>query len=410
MIHKSIKYRLYPTLLQQIILAQIFGIQRFIYNHFLWARKWRYEDFKSGLITKEQARSSYYDDCKMLTSLKKEYDWLFESPNPGLQSTLKNLDAAYKRFFKTKQGYPKLKKKHHGKNSFTLTNQAFKIDKDKICCKSFFGSIPFIRHKPIIGRILNATISQKPSGKYYVSFTYECEAKHLPKSDKSIGLDLGIKDSIVTSDGIKFSNPKYLKQYELKLAFAQKQKSKKIFRSKNYDKAKIKAAKIYDKISSSRKSFLHQITSKLINENQVICIEDLNSKGMVQNHCLAKAIGDASFGEIVRQLEYKAQWYGRTVIKVNRFFPSSKLCSCCGFKNEFLTLSDREWVCLNCGTVHDRDINASNNTLEEGLRIHGESLIKAENACRLKPVELPSLDGAVKQEFHTVGDNCQQNG
>jgi putative transposase len=318
---------------------------------------------------------SRFDIQADLPGLKKAEDtkWLKEVNSQSLQASLENLDRAYKAFFKQHKGFPKFKNKHKSKQSYSIPQHS-DVDFEKcllIVPKMKPISIRF--HRDFEGKIKTITIKKTTTNKYFASILVETkDVVKKPKAIKestTIGLDLGIKDFAVLSTGEKIANPKTLKQYEHKLKKAQQQVSRKTKGGKNREKAKLKIAKVHEKIANVRKDFLHKLSYRLTHESQVnsIVIEDLNVLGMVKNHKLAKSISDCSWSEFVRQLEYKSEWYGKNLITIGRFEPSSKLCSNCGTINQDLTLKDREWTCKSCGSIHDRDINASINIKNIGL-------------------------------------------
>lgn len=319
-------------------------------------------------------------DCNnhLNRELKKELIWLKDVDKFALTNSIYNLDTSYQNFFRkikqgiAKAGFPKFKSRHNNRFSYTsnFTNNNIEVNftENKIKLPKL-KSVEAKVHRSFDGKIKSATISKTPSGRYFVSILVDTQMIALPKVDKNIGFDLGISEFLIDNDGNKVSNPKNLYKYEWKLAKLQRKLSKKQKYSNNRDKMRTKVARLHEKISDTRKDFLHKLSSQIINENQIIVSEDLNVSGMVKNHKLAKAISDVSWSEFTRQLEYKADWYSRDYIKIGRFFPSSQLCSDCGFKNiEIKDLSIREWTCGNCGSYHDRDINASRNILQEGLQ------------------------------------------
>ena len=362
---KAYKFRIYPNKTQINLIQKTFGCVRFVYNHFLDKRIKAYENDKTTLT---------YSKCSNeLTKLKQELVWLKEPDKCSLQNALKNLDTAYQNFFKrTEAGYPKFKSKKNRHRSYktncTNNNIAFAGNRIKL---PKIGKVK-IRDKQIPqGRIINATVSQTPSGKYFISLCCtDVEKPAFVRTDKYVGIDLGIKDFAITSDGDKYSNHKYLKQFLIKLAKLQRELSRKTKGGSNWDKARMKVARLQEKIANQRRDYLNKLSTKLVNEYDVICLEDLQVKNMVKNHKLAQSISDVSWSEFVRQLSYKAEWYGKELVKIDKFFPSSQTCHVCGHINkDTKDLGIRKWICPNCTTEHDRDINASINILNEGLKM-----------------------------------------
>jgi putative transposase len=361
------KLRLTPTKEQEVLLSKHFGCIRFVYNLFLDRRTKFYLEAKEKQLAKKTL--TYVDMAKELTQIKskEETEWLNECNSQSLQHAIKHLDGAYNRFFKKLAKFPRFKSKKN-KQSFRIP-QFVTIENKRIHFPKFKEGIKIDLHREIEGDINYATITRNKAGQYYACIGVTRTIEPKPKTDRMIGIDLGIKSLVVCSDGQTFPNIKTTKQYEKQLRLRQKELSRTKKGSKGRDKARLKVGKVQVKIANIRHNHLHQITSKLINENQVICLEDLSVKNMMSNHCLSKSIGDASWGELVRQITYKAGWYGRKVVKIDRYFPSSKTCNHCGYINEGLTLDQREWECPRCQKNLDRDLNASLNILKQGSNL-----------------------------------------
>jgi putative transposase len=361
---KAFKYRFYPTQSQETLLRRTMGCARLVYNRALSART------EAWYV--KQERVGYDESSKMLTQWKKQDDLQFlnEVSSVPLQQGLRHLQTAFSNFFAGRAKYPNFKKKHNG-GSAEFTKSAFKWKDGKVflakCSEPL--AIVWSRELPKGAKPSTVTVKLSNCGRWTISLLVDVEIEPLPKSPNKIGIDLGITTLIALSNGEKVANPKTFKAKRAKLRKAQKSLSRKQKGSKNRDKARLKVAKVHAQISDARKDFLHKLTTQLIRENQTIVVEDLAIISMLKNHKLALAISDASWGELVRQLEYKCDWYGRNFVKIDRWFPSSKRCGHCGHIVDKLPLTVREWDCPSCGTHHDRDVNAAKNILAAGLAV-----------------------------------------
>lgn len=370
LVQRAYKYRCYPTDEQAKNLAQTFGCVRYIYNWALNSRKRAYFDQGIKLKTKDLSAA--------LTDLKKAEGttWLMSVSAVPLQQALRHLDDAYKCFFKKQTSYPAFKKKHHAQSA-TYTNNAFTFKNGALTLAKQAEPLPIVWSRPLPEKTKpsSVTVSKDKAGRYFVSILVEEEIAPLKQVSQQIGVDVGLKSFAVLSTGESIANPKYYARSEKKLAKAQRELAKKRKGSKNRNKARQKVARIHAKIADQRRDYQHKLSTRLIRENQTVCIETLAVKNMLKNRPLAKAISDVGWGEFVRQLEYKAAWYGRALIKVDRWFPSSKMCSACGHILESLTLDVREWICPVCGVCHKRDTNAAKNVLTEGLSVLAAGLV-----------------------------------
>lgn len=364
MLLKAYRFRIYPNVEQKILIAKHFGSCRWLWNYTL--------NRKIESYAKDKTHLSRFDLQKEIPELKKaeETKWLKEINSQSLQATLENQDKAFTKFFKEKKGFPKFKAKRNEQSFQCPQNAEVDFDGGKLFLPKFKTGINTVFHREFDGKIKTATIKQKASGKYFVSILVEVPIKEVktknPNIKKAIGIDLGIKDFIITSEGEKISNPKFLKKSLKRLKRLQRWQSRKVKGSNSRNKSRIILAKQHEKVTNQRLDFLHKITHKLVCENQAtsFCIEDLNVKGMLRNHNLAQSISDVSWSKFVELLEYKSRWAGKNVIRIGRFEPSSKTCNVCGNINQTLALKDREWFCADCGTIHDRDVTAAKNILQ----------------------------------------------
>lgn len=383
--YKARKYRIYPTNSQKELIHKHCGSVRFLYNLALETKTMAYLGSKVYL--------SRYNLQKQVVDLKKELPWLKETNSQSLQAALLDLDTAYSNFFKGRADFPKFKKKSN-RGSFNVPQNVIVSD-GRLIIPKFKKGIKIKLHRDLVGTIKQATVSFTPTGKYFVSIlcdtNTEMPTKVAISENTTIGIDLGIKDFATTSDGEVFENPKYLRKAQSKLKYVQRKYSK-----NKGKRTKKKLAKLHEKVVNKRKDFLHKVSTQLIRENQTIALETLAVKNMVKNHNLAQAISDASWSTFVTMLEYKADWYGKNILRIGQFAPSSKTCSNCGNINKELTLKDREWTCSNCSTVLDRDVNAACNIKSFALKnIFSGTESKNQD-------ELPRLRGVLTPEAQPI--------
>lgn len=392
-IFKSYKFRIYPDKEQEILLSKHFGACRFVFNHYLNKRKETYLEDKKSL--------NYYDNANDLTLLKKngDYIWLKEINSQSLQSSLRNLDSSYMRFFRKQSKFPKFKSKYD-RQSFKIP-QFVSIEENKLIIPKFKSGIKINLHREINGEILFATISKSATGKYYASIACGVQYQPYEKTNSKVGIDTGIKDLAVLSDGTTYENIKTLKNRLKKLKYNQRQLSKKVKGSSSREKQRVKLAILHEKITNIRKDYLHKVSTEIAKNHDIICVEDLSVKNIMKNHKLAQSMSDVGLGMFYSMIEYKCEWNDKQFVKIDRFFPSSKMCTNCGWINQDLTLNIRDWECPSCGEKHDRDFNASKNILKQGLKIilSGSG---TESDIKQKQVETLSLEKSVKPEIHPI--------
>ncbi len=359
---RAYQYRFYPTSEQKCILAQTFGCARYVYN---WALRLRTDAYY-----KDQQRIGYHETSTQLTLLKKQTSWLNEVSSVPLQQSLSHLDRAFRNFFEGRAKYPTFKTKQ-GPQAATYATSAFRWDGKQLTLAKMDTPLAIHWSRPLPGGCnpTTVTVTKDCANRYFVSLLVEEDIEHLAPVEEEVGLDLGLKSMVVLSTGETVGNPRFFATDEKKLAQAQRRLAKKQKGSKNRAKARIKVARVHASIADRRRDFQHKLSTRIIRENQTICVESLQVKNMVKNHNLAKAISDVGWSEFVRQLEYKAAWYGRNLVKIDKWYPSSKRCFDCGHLLDSLPLDVRVWTCPECGVVHDRDLNAAKNIHAVGLTV-----------------------------------------
>ena len=363
LVHKAYKFRIYPDSNQALLIVKTIGCSRFVFNHFLAERSSSYKSEKKTL--------SYNNCSAMLTQLKKELTWLSEVDSTALQSSLRFLDDSFKRFFSRQNDYPRFKSRKNPVQSYTskFTNNNIAVEYSFLKLPKL-GFVRYAKAREVDGRIISATVSRRPSGKFFVSILAETEVSELPKTGIACGVDLGLKDFAVLSDGSGQTNPRFFRSLEAKLAKEQRILSRRVKFSSNWYKQKLKVARVHEKIANARADYLHKLSTDIVKNHDIIGMEDLQVSDMLKNKRLSKAISEVSWSQFKKLLEYKAVWYGKKVITVSKTFASSQLCSACNYQNKAVkNLSVRTWTCPSCNAVHDRDINASINLRNEAIRL-----------------------------------------
>lgn len=391
---KTYKYRIYPTEDQAMLIEKHIGSCRFIYNWALTEKIKAYQETGNSI--------SQFDLNEKITTLKREYEWLFEVNSQSLQGMTRNLESAFTRFFREKKGFPNFKSKKNPIQSFPIPQHyAVNFENNTIKLPKI-GIVKAVLHRSFEGILKVATVSKSSAGKHFISILVD-DGKEIPEKQAftqhtTIGFDVGITHFATLSDGVKIDNPRHLRNSSKRLEVLQRRLSKKKKGSNNRDKARQDMAKLHNHITNQRNDFQHKLSHKLISENQAIAIETLNVNGMLKNHCLAQVISDASWNDFFRMLEYKSEWYGKTILRIGQFEPSSKLCNICGYYNASLTLSNREWTCPECSTLHNRDENAAINIKKFALQKQNLIGIPAPVERREELVDLRTVVRGMKQE------------